>query len=87
MADPRRCSVFGNSRSTVSERVNVSNVRLVATDEFTYAPEKKSETKSFLKSNWPIARLIGKLLKEDRISLCRHREVAIVQWEYRGIWI
>ena len=73
MADPRRREVFGNSRSTVTERVNVSNVRLVATAEFTYAPEKKSETKSFPKSNWPIVRLIGKLLEEDCIRLWEHR--------------
>jgi len=43
VADPRRCKVFGNSRSTVSERVNVSNVRLVATAESTYAPEKNQK--------------------------------------------
>ena len=73
MADPRRCKVSGNSRGTVSEGANVPNVRLVATAEFTYAPEKKSETKSFPKSNWPIVRLIGKLLEEDCIRLCRHR--------------
>ena len=63
MADPRRCKVFRSSRRTVSGSVNLSNVRLVAAAESMYAPEKKSKAKSFLKSNWPIARLIGKLPK------------------------
>ena len=40
-ADPRRCEVFGASSSTVSERVNVSNVRLVATAESVCAPDRK----------------------------------------------
>ena len=39
-ADPRRCKVFGTSSSTVSESVNVSNVRLVATAESARAPDR-----------------------------------------------
>ena len=40
-ADPRRCEVFGTSSSTVSERVNVTKVRLVATAESVCAPDRK----------------------------------------------
>ena len=40
-ADPRRCEVFGASSSTLSERVNVPNVRLAATAASACALDKK----------------------------------------------
>ena len=40
-ADPRKCEVFVASSSTANERVNVFNMRLVATAESACVPHRK----------------------------------------------
>ena len=47
---------------------------------------KKSKARSSLKSNWPTARLIGKLPKQGCMAFFWHRKVAGVQLGDLGIW-